>query len=76
MKKTFLGVNVVCQGLILIFLAVFLVNGLAAGYPWTIACYNCNICRLACPLGIDPHGFITSVLRKTLTSISLPTGCA
>lgn len=34
------------------------------GYPWAITCYNCNICRLACPVGIDPHGFITAALSN------------
>jgi hypothetical protein len=64
MKKSILLINIVCHGVIIGFLFIFVVNGLVTGYPWTLTCYNCNICRLACPLGIDPHGFITSALSN------------
>ena len=50
--------------LIICFLVVPVVTCLQSGYPWTLTCYNCLLCRQACPLGIDPHGFIMAAMTN------------
>jgi Fe-S oxidoreductase len=62
MKRVFFYFNVGSSCAAILFLGFFPVNALLSGYPWTITCYNCNICRLACPAGIDPYGFVTAAL--------------
>lgn len=62
MKRVFFYFNVGSSCAAILFLGFFPINALLSGYPWTITCYNCNICRLACPAGIDPYGFVTAAL--------------
>jgi len=64
MKKLFLHINVFCYLVIAGFLAVSVVTSLGSGYPWSIACYNCVLCRQTCPLGIDPYGFVTAAISN------------
>ncbi|AFM23514.1 4Fe-4S dicluster domain-containing protein [Desulfomonile tiedjei] len=62
MKRVFFYFNVGSSCAAILFLGLFPMNALLSGYPWTITCYNCNICRLACPAGIDPYGFVIAAL--------------
>ncbi len=64
MKRYFLYFNIGAYCSAIAFLGIFPVNAFLTGYPWAITCYNCNICRLACPIGIDPHGFIVAALTN------------
>jgi L-lactate utilization protein LutB len=64
MKRLLYWLNVGSYCAAIAFMGIFVLNGLLTGYPWAITCYNCNICRLACPVGIDPHGFITAALAN------------
>jgi ferredoxin len=64
MKRLFFYINIGAYSSTFLFLAFFPVNAFITGFPWAIICYNCNICRLACPVGIDPHGFITASLSN------------
>lgn len=64
MKRLFFWINVGSYVSTFVFLGIFPLNAFLTGYPWAITCYNCNICRLACPVGIDPHGFITASLSN------------
>jgi L-lactate utilization protein LutB len=64
MKKVFVRINTVFYVLIICFLGVPVITCLQSGYPWTLTCYNCVLCRQACPLGIDPHGFIMAAMTN------------
>jgi len=64
MKKTFIRINVFCYVVIVGFLALAVVTSLSSGYPWSITCYNCVLCRQKCPLGIDPYGFVTAAISN------------
>lgn len=64
MSRFFFYINVGFTCAAIAFLGIFPLNALLTGYPWAITCYNCNICRLACPVGIDPHGFISAALTN------------
>ena len=64
MKKVFLRVNIFCYLVIAAFLGLSVVTSLKSGYPWAITCYNCVLCRQACPLGIDPYGFVTAAISN------------
>lgn len=64
MKKVFLRINTVCYVAITGFLALAVWTSLSSGYPWAITCYNCVLCRQACPLGIDPYGFVTAAISN------------
>ena len=64
MKKAFIRINVFCYVVIVVFLAVSVVASFRSGYPWSITCYNCVLCRQKCPLGIDPYGFVTAAISN------------
>jgi L-lactate utilization protein LutB len=64
MKKLSLQINAPIYVLIIGFLAMPVITSLSSGYPWTIACYNCLLCRQSCPFGIDPHGFISAAMTN------------
>ncbi len=64
MKKIFLRINVMCYLIIVCFLALSVVTSMSSGYPWAITCYNCSLCRQACPLGIDVQGIVTAAISN------------
>ncbi|MBW1735265.1 MAG: 4Fe-4S dicluster domain-containing protein [Deltaproteobacteria bacterium] len=64
MKKAYLRINIFCYLIIAAFLVVMVTTSLRSGYPWALTCYNCVLCRQACPLGIDPYGFVTAALTS------------
>jgi Fe-S oxidoreductase len=64
MKKYALIVNVVSYVIISLFLGTAVVTSFLSGYPWTLACYDCLACSGACPLDIDPRGFVTAALSN------------
>lgn len=64
MKKFFLYINIACYVLIAGFLATTIVTAMQSGYPWTLTCYNCMLCRRICPLGLDPYGFVSAAITN------------
>jgi len=60
MKKNLLKVNTCCYLIIAAYLLITVSNAVRSGFPWAMTCYSCLLCRQSCPLGIDPHGFISA----------------
>ncbi len=57
-------INLFCYLVIALFLAGSVVASLTSGYPWSIACYNCILCKHTCPIGIDPYGFVKAAISN------------
>ena len=64
MKKIFVRINAACYVIVVCFLAIPVFTSFQSGYPWALTCYNCLLCRQACPFGIDPHGFISAAMTN------------
>jgi Fe-S oxidoreductase len=56
--------NIVFYLVIAGFLASAVVASMRSGYPWSLACYNCILCRHTCPLGINPFGFVRAAVSN------------
>jgi len=57
-------INLFCYLVIAVFLAGSVAASLTSGYPWSIACYNCILCKHTCPIGIDPYGFVKAAISN------------
>lgn len=55
-------INILCYLVIAAFMAGGAVASLSSGYPWSIACYNCILCKQTCPIGIDSYGFLRAAM--------------
>jgi len=66
-RKMLSWLNTGCYLVILLYLGFIAASALASGYPWAITCYNCGLCRQSCPIGLDPHGFITAAMTNDKT---------
>ena len=64
MKKIYRYINIACYLLIAGFLATTVVTAMRSGYPWTLSCYSCMLCRRICPLGLDPYGFVSAAIAN------------
>ncbi|MDR2818989.1 MAG: 4Fe-4S dicluster domain-containing protein [Desulfovibrio sp.] len=69
MKRVFFLVNIGCYLVILAYVGIVAASAVASGYPWTITCYNCGLCRQSCPIGLDPYGFIAAATANDRTTM-------